>query len=300
MEKEVVLITGGSGLVGSVLQQTLEQAGYEVILLSRNVKNEHSFLWDIEKNFIDKKAILKCDHLIHLAGAGIADKPWTDARKKEIIDSRVNSTALLVKSFKQHQKELKTVIAASAIGYYGFETSEHIYTETDAPAQGFLADTCVAWEKASDELKFVSERMVKLRIGVVLDKRGGALKKIAEPVKYYAGAVIGTGKQYMPWIHVKDLCGMILFALKNEKVNGTYNAVCSNHINNEAFTKAIAKALHKPIILPHAPAFIIKTLFGELAGMVLEGSRVSNQKIIDTGFKFKYESMDGALADLLK
>ena len=300
MEKEVVLITGGSGLVGSVLQPMLEQAGYEVILLSRNVKNEQSFLWDVEKNFIDKQAIIKCHHVVHLAGAGIADKTWSDARKKEIIDSRVDSTNLLIKSLKQHQKELKTVVAASAIGYYGFETSEHIYSELDPPAKGFLADTCVAWEKATQQFDEVSDRLVQFRIGVVLDKNGGALKKMAQPVHFYAGAAIGSGKQYMAWIHVKDLCALILFALQNEKTKGVYNAVSSTHIHNEDFTKAIGKALHKPIILPHIPAFIIRTLFGEMSGMVLEGSRVSNQKIIDAGFKFKFENIDEALADLFK
>jgi uncharacterized protein (TIGR01777 family) len=300
MSKEVVLITGGTGLIGSVLQSMLIDAGYEVILLSRNKKDEHSFLWDIEKNFIDKQAILKSQHLIHLAGAGIADKPWTADRKKEIIDSRVDSTALLVKSFKQNKIELKTVITASAIGYYGFETTEHIYVETDLPAKGFLAETCVAWENATNEFKMISDRLVQLRIGVVLDKNGGALKKMAQPVHYYVGAAIGTGKQYMPWIHVKDLCAMILFALQNEKTKGVYNAVSSEHINNETFTKAIGKALHKPILLPHAPAFLIRALFGEMADMVLEGSRVSNQKIVTDGFNFKFNKIDEALVDLLK
>jgi uncharacterized protein (TIGR01777 family) len=300
MEKEVVLITGGTGLVGKVLKPMLEHAGYEVILLSRSVKNEQSFLWEVEKNFIDKKAVLKCHHLVHLAGAGIADKPWTETRKKEIIDSRVDSTNLLVKSFKQHQKELKTVIAASAIGYYGFETSEHIYTEEDAPATGFLADTCVAWEQATLKFNEVCDRLVQLRIGVVLDKNGGALKKMAQPVHFYAGAAIGSGKQYMPWIHIQDLCAMILFALQNKNVGGVYNAVGSAHTNNDAFTKAIAKALHKPILLPHIPAFVIKTLFGEMAGMVLEGSRVSNKKIVDAGFVFKFNNIDEALENLLQ
>ena len=299
MKKEVVLITGGTGLIGSVLQTILLDAGYEVILLSRNAKNENSYLWDVEKNFIDNQAILKADHLIHLAGAGIADKPWTEARKKEIIDSRVDTTSLLIESFKQHKKELKTVIAASAIGYYGFKTSKHIYTETDAPATGFLADTCVTWEKATSAFNEISERLVQIRIGVVLDKNGGALKKMAQPVHFFAGAAIGSGKQYMPWIHVKDLCDMILYTLKNQKTHGIYNGVCSTHITNEDFTKAIGKALHRPILLPAIPAFVIKALFGDMAGMVLEGSRVSNEKIKETGFNFKFENIDLALEDLL-
>ena len=300
MKKEVVLITGGTGLIGTVLQTILLDAGYEVILLSRNAKNENSYLWDVEKNFIDKQAILKADHLIHLAGAGIADKPWTEARKKEIIDSRVDTTSLLIESFKQHQKVLKTVIAASAIGYYGFKTSQHIFTETDAPATGFLADTCVTWEKATSAFNEISERLVQIRIGVVLDKNGGALKKMAQPVQFFAGAAIGSGKQYMPWIHVKDLCDMILYTLKNQKTHGIYNGVSSTHITNEDFTKAIGKALHRPILLPAIPAFVIKALFGDMAGMVLQGSRVSNEKIKETGFNFEFENIDSALKDLFR
>lgn len=298
--KEVVLLTGGTGLIGTTLKPVLEQAGYEVILLSRTVKNEHSYLWDIEKNFIDKKAILNTTHLVHLAGAGLTDKPWTEARKKEIIDSRVDSAELLIKSFKQHQHELKTVIAASAIGYYGLETTAHRYSETDPAGSGFIAETCQRWEKATADFIEVSDRLVQLRFGVVLEKHGGALKKIAQPIQFYAGAVLGTGKQFMPWIHIKDLCAQILFSIQNPKINGVYNAVSSAQSTNEEFTKAIAKTLHKPIILPHVPPFVMRALFGELAEMVLEGSRVSNQKIKEAGFKFEFESLEEALEDLLK
>lgn len=298
MNKEVVLITGGSGLIGSVLKPMLEEAGYEVRLLSRTKKNEKSFLWDVEKNFIDQKAILNTHHLIHLAGSGIADKAWTEERKKEIVDSRVDSTTLLLRSFQQHQIELKTVVAASAIGYYGTITSEHIYTETDKPGEGFLAETCVQWEHSTSTLETICDRLIQLRIGVVLDKNGGALKKMAQPVHFYAGATIGSGKQYMPWIHVKDLCSLILFSLKNEKIKGVYNAVSSEHINNENFTHAIGKALHKPILLPAVPSFVLKPILGEMSTMVLEGSRVSNQKIKDAGFKFKFDNIHEALKDI--
>ncbi|HRG58778.1 MAG TPA: TIGR01777 family oxidoreductase [Bacteroidia bacterium] len=295
MNKEVVLVTGGTGLIGNVLIPLLQNAGYEVIILSRSRKNENSFLWDIDTNFVDKKAIIKSHHLIHLAGASIADKPWSETRKKEIVDSRVNSAELMIKAFKQNHIELKTVVAASAIGYYGTETSEHIYTENDQAGRGFLAETCVEWEKATHQFQQIAQRLVQLRIGVVLDKNGGALKKMAQPIHFYAGAALGTGKQYMPWIHVYDLCNMILFALKNHHVNGTYNAVSSSYINNDEFTHAIGKALLKPIVLPAIPAIVLKTVFGEMANMLLEGSRVSNQKIKQAGFEFKYDSIDKAL-----
>lgn len=298
MNKEVVLVTGGTGLIGQVLIPMLEDAGYEVILLSRTQKNEKSFLWDIETNFIDKQAIIKSQHLIHLAGTGIADKPWSESRKKEIIDSRVNSTALLLKSFKQNNIELKTVVAASAIGYYGTVTNEHVYTENDSPGNGFLADSCVQWEKATSQLSEITDKLVQLRIGIVLDKNGGALKKIAQPIHFYAGAALGTGKQYTPWIHVKDLCNIIMFALKNQQVKGIYNAVSSSNITNAEFTQAIGKALHKPILLPPVPAFVLKTILGEMANMVLEGSKVSNQKIKQAGFKFQYDNIDEALQQI--
>jgi hypothetical protein len=299
MEKEVVLITGGTGLVGKVLAPLLIKNGFEVILLSRNAQGENIFLWDISKNFIDKNAIIKCDHIIHLAGEGIADKHWTAERKKAIIDSRVLSSELLIKSLKQNNKEIKTIIAASAVGYYGSETSQHIYRETDKPSTGFLSETCVEWEQATAGFAPYCDRLIQLRLGVVLDKNGGALKKIAQPINYYAGTVLGDGKQYMPWIDVNDLCQMILFCIQNQKVEGIYNAVASEHISNETFTQAIAKALGKSIILPHVPAFVIKMIFGELAVTVLEGSRVSNEKIKQAGFQFKSDTIEKSLTNLL-
>lgn len=298
MKKEVVLITGGTGLIGSVLKEYLKAANYEVILLSRHHKSEDSYLWAVETNFIDKRAIERCDHLIHLAGAGIAEKPWTPSRKKEILDSRVQSTELLIKALKQQRKELKTVVAASAVGYYGVTTSEQVYVESDQASSGFLAETCEIWEQATKNFEELSERLVQFRIGVVLDKQGGALKKMAQPVNFFAGAALGTGKQYMPWIHVKDLCRMMVFALQHQTVSGVYNAVSSSHITNETFTKALGKVLHRPIVLPPIPGFVIKMLFGEMAEMILEGSRVSNEKIRASGFKFEFDDIDKALQDL--
>lgn len=299
MEKEVVLITGGTGLVGKVLSPLLIKNGFEVILLSRNAQGENVFLWDISKNFIDKNAIIKCDHIVHLAGEGIADKHWTAERKKAIIDSRVLSSELLIKSLKQNNKEIKTIIAASAVGYYGSETSQHIYRETDKPSTGFLSETCVEWEQATVDFAPYCDRLIQLRLGVVLDKNGGALKKIAQPINYYAGTVLGDGKQYMPWIDVNDVCQMILFGIQNQQIRGIYNAVASQHITNEIFTHAIAKALNKSIVLPHVPAFVIKMIFGELAVTVLEGSRASNEKIKQAGFKFQFDTIEKALNNLL-
>lgn len=290
-----MLITGGTGLVGSVLKPLLEKAGYEVIMLSRTIKNEHTYLWDVEKNFIDKQAIVKCDHLVHLAGSGIADQSWTDQRKKEIINSRTDSSELLLRYFYEQGRAVKTVVAASAVGYYGSVTGKHIYTETDKHGSGFLAETCVLWEKATHQLAEISDRLVQLRIGIVLDKNGGALKKLAQPVYFFAGAALGTGKQYVPWIHVHDLCNMILYAIKNQQVSGVYNAVSSSQITNEELTKAIGIALHRPVFLPAVPAFLLKAFLGEMSQMVLEGSRISNEKIKSAGFKFRYENIDDAL-----
>jgi uncharacterized protein (TIGR01777 family) len=295
MDKEVVLITGGTGLVGKVLKPMLETAGYQVIMLSRSVKNNQSYLWDIEKNFIDKEAIVKCDHLIHLAGSGIADKSWTDKRKKEIINSRTDSSELLLQYFQQQGRAIKTVVAASAVGFYGSVTGEKIYTEADENGKGFLAETCVLWEKATQKLANISERLVQLRIGIVLDKNGGALKKLAQPVYFYAGAALGSGKQYMPWIHVYDLCNMILFAIQNKQLSGVFNAVSSSHTNNEEFTKAIGSVLHRPVFLPAVPAFVLQMFLGEMSQMVLEGSKISNEKIKKAGFKFRYDKVDDAL-----
>jgi uncharacterized protein len=299
--KQRILITGGSGLVGKHLSRHLEVAGYEVAWLVRNPENAavKSFYWNPYKKEMDEKALYWANHIIHLAGAGIADKPWSKERKEEIIRSRVEPTLFLKRKLEENNLQLSTLIAASAVGYYGFKTTDKIFRENDNPSDDFLGDTCVKWEQAHEELASQFHRTVIMRVGIVLAKEGGALPKMSAPVYFMAGAPLGSGNQYLPWIHMDDLCRMFLFALQNNEMKGIYNSCGKQHTTNAEFTKAIGKAVGRPVFLPNVPAFFIKTLFGEMAGMVLEGSRVSSEKIEQAGFSYQYPELETALKNLL-
>lgn len=264
----------------------------------KNGEKIKSYQWDIDKGWIEEGAIENADYIIHLAGADIADKRWTHKRKKEIIESRIKTANLLYEKVKAGNAILKSFISASAIGYYGAVTTDKIYTEDNTPAEDFLGKTCQLWEKAADQFSGLGIRTVRIRVGVVLAKEGGALPKMALPVKLFAGAAIGSGNQYIPWIHIDDLCNIFIKAIESEEMHGAYNAVSPNHAINKEITKVIAKTLNKPLILPNVPAWFFKLIFGEMAGILLNGSRVSSEKIVNEGFEFKYPEIEKALKDL--
>ncbi|UMB60505.1 TIGR01777 family oxidoreductase [Lutibacter sp. A80] len=295
-----ILITGGSGLIGSYLSNLLKSKGHSVSILSRKKSSDPSiFYWDITNNYIDPEAIISAEYIIHLAGAGIADKRWTSARKKNLIDSRVKSTNLIYNKVKELNPNLKGFISASGIGFYGAITSEKIYNENDAPYNDFLSKVCVLWEKSALQFNSLNIRTVILRTGIVLSKEGGALKKIIKPIKLGFGAALGSGKQYMPWIAMEDLCNMYVSSIENTNFKGVYNAASPEHITNNELTKLSAKILKKPLWLPNAPSFILKILLGELAVILLEGSRVSSEKVKNIGFKFEYTSLEKYLNKIL-
>jgi len=295
-----ILITGGRGLIGETITEKLVANGYSVSILSRNKSlKPNEFYWNISTNYIDKNAFKNIDFIIHLAGAGIADKRWTSKRKETIINSRINSTNLLFKKIKEYKISLKGFIAASAIGYYGAITSKKIFIENDESGNDFLSEVCKHWEKASFQFKELKIRTVILRTGVVFSKKGGAFEKISKPIKLGIGSPIGKGNQYIPWIHIDDLCEMYINAIENVRLNGVYNAVAPNHCTNKQLTKEIANTLNKPIWLPNIPSFLLKLIFGKMAIMLLEGSRVSSEKIKETGFKFKFPKLGVALNNLI-
>jgi len=296
---ETILITGGSGLIGTHLQTLLSENGYNVRILSSRQSN-NNFYWNIEKGEIDRNAIEGVDHIIHLAGTNISEKRWTSKQKQSILDSRIKSAKLLYDTIQSLEQKPKTYISASAIGYYGAITSEHVFSETDNPASDFLGTVCEKWEQAANCFENLGLRVVKLRTSVVLTKQGGVLEKLATPTRFGFGASIGTGKQYFPWIHIDDLCEMYLKAISNKSINGSYNAVAPQHCTNREFTKTVAKVLHRPIILPAIPSIILRIAFGEMADLLLKGSRVSCQKIIDSNFRFRFPTLELALKDLLK
>ena len=296
-----ILISGGTGLIGKELSKALQQQGFNVAHLSRSkagVDDVKTYLWDIEKKFIEPEAFDNVNVIIHLAGSGIADARWTKSRKKEILNSRVDSCNLLFDYVKKKNIKLDAFISASGTGYYGAITTTHFFTENDPPANDFLGQTCVLWEKAADNFLSLNTRVVKIRTGIVLSKRGGALEKMAAPVKCYLGASLGTGKQFMPWIHISDLVNIYLKAVNDTAMNGAYNAVAPESTTNDNFNKKIAECLKKPLLLPPVPALIMKIALGEMAKLVLEGSAVSSEKIQNSGFVFRFANLKESLKDL--
>lgn len=295
-----ILITGGTGLVGTKLTNALRTRGDEIRILTTSAiraEQPDAFYWNLKDQYIDYRAFEGVDYIIHLAGAGVADKPWSEKRKKLIYDSRIKNTNLLFERLKG--SKVKGVIAASAIGYYGMDTGEKWLNEADARGTDFLSDVVADWEEAIFSLNERAERVTALRIGIVLSTDGGALKKMAPPFRYGLGAPIGTGKQWMSWIHEDDLVGMILFALDKE-LEGVYNAVAPHPVTNAEFSRVLAKTLGKPFFLPNVPAFALKLVFGEMARVVLGGNRVKADKIKKAGYPFKFNKIDEALRDLLK
>lgn len=298
---ETVLITGGSGLIGQALSKLLVENDYAVRHLSRSVSGNEkypTFKWNLNNQELDIKAVEGVDHIIHLAGENVGEGRWTTERKKRILSSRVDTLTLLQKHLQKGQ--LKSFISASGISYYGTKTTPNIFNENDPKGTDFLADISVQWEKKAFEMESVANRVVALRTGVVLSNSGGALEKLIKPIKMGIGSALGSGKQYMPWIHINDLCAIYLHALQNTNFSGSYNAVSSQHTTNLEMTQAVAKALDKKLWAPKVPAFMLKLLFGEMAQIILEGSRIDNSKLKATGFTLKFDDLDTALTNLLK
>jgi uncharacterized protein (TIGR01777 family) len=295
-----ILLTGGSGLLGRHLSKALLAKGYTVSHLSRKGGNNpqiKTFIWDIDKGIIDEHCIDGVDTIVHLAGSGIAENRWTDARKKDLIDSRVKSIELVYDLLKHKQHQVTSVVSASGIGYYGNRGDELMY-ETSPPTSDFISQCCVLWEAAVDEGEKLGARVLKFRTGVVLDKNGGALPTLAQPIKLYFGSPISSGKQWVPWIHWQDVVDMYLLAIENKNLAGVYNMVAPNPVTNKQLTQAVAKQLHKPLWAPNVPDFVLKLLLGEMSSIVIGSTRVSSQKIENAGFKFKFAGLDAALSEI--
>lgn len=296
-----ILITGGSGLIGNAISRLLVEKNYQPVLLSRIGDDSSSikkYKWDITKGYIDSKAFEGVEHIIHLAGAGVADKRWTPAYKKEIIDSRVKSSELLFNFISKNNYNVKTLVGGSAIGYYGAKQSEKVITEADALGNDFLAESCKLWEQSYTPFINAGVRTVIIRTGVVLSHHAGAYKKMAVPFKFGLGAAIATSKQYLPWIHINDIAAMFVYALLNEKIIGVYNGVATELITNKDFSKQLAFSFNKPFFLPPVPTMLLKMAMGEGACMLTEGLKISNRKIKETGFVFEFESASAALKNL--
>jgi uncharacterized protein (TIGR01777 family) len=299
---EKVLIVGGSGMVGNQLQKKLINRGYSVAILGRakhKLPEVKSYIWDIKQKTIDEEAIKTADYIVNLAGAGIADARWTDSRKETILSSRVDSTTLLIQTLIKTNSKPKAYISASAVGYYGAITSQKIYTEEDLPSADFLSTTCQSWENSSNPILDLKIRRVLIRIGVVLSNKGGALAKLKIPFKFGLGSAVASGQQYIPWIHIDDLCESFIKAIEDSKMNGIYNAVAPNPETNKSFSSILAKVLNKPFWMPNVPQFVLQLLMGEMSVIITKGSQVSCKKLLATGFHFKYPTLTEALNNLV-
>ncbi len=298
-----ILIAGGTGLVGRRLIELLEQQGKTVRLLTRSPKGKNQFAWDPAKGTIDEQAVFGVDAVINLAGAGIADARWTTARKKLLIDSRVQSTNLLHQTFVKTGSKPSVYLSASAIGIYG-NSGEEIQTEDQTidqqPNRPFMVDCCDQWEKAAMDIEQEGIRTALFRIGIVLDKNGGALAEISKPIHFGLAAYFGDGKAWYSWIHNDDLCNLLIWAVQNHDIKGIYNAVAPNPVRNLEFVKTTAFAMKKWAIPVPAPSFALQLLMGEMAAVVLNSNRVSANKLLSAGFHFEYPTLKEALVNVYK
>ncbi|CAG5012882.1 Epimerase family protein [Dyadobacter sp. CECT 9275] len=299
-----VLITGGTGLIGSRLTELLLERGYSVAHLSRKKQKKSSvpvYQYDTAKGYIEDGALEGMAYLIHLAGAGIADERWTEERKKVIISSRTEPINLITSKLREKQIFPRAFISASGSAFYGGDTGDRKHTEDCPPGNDFLAEVSVLWENAADQVRELGVRTVKLRTGVVLSKKGGALPKITLPIRFGLGAPLGPGTQWMSWIHIDDLCRMYIEAMENDSWEGAYNAVSAPPTTNRQVTIAISRILQKPQWLPPVPAFALRLIFGEMAGVVLGSNYVENYRIeTETNFIYEFPQLTNALENIFK
>ncbi len=301
---KTILVTGGNGLVGKVLVEKLVKLDYKVIVLSRSKKKESEnisyALWNINKGEIDIEAIKKVDAIIHLAGAGVMDKKWTDEYKKEIEHSRTKSSGLIIDALKNNEHKVKTIVSASAIGWYGEDKGDGLFfKEDEKSAEGFLGNTCKLWEQSVEAAAALNIRVCKLRIGIVLSKDGGAYKEFKTPLKFGIAAILGSGKQIISWIHIEDLCNQFIFALENDSMHGSYNAVTAMPVSNKVLTLQIANVTRGNFFIPiHVPTFMLKIILGDRSIEILKSTTVSNEKIVNAGYKYLYPSIEEAVKNI--
>jgi uncharacterized protein (TIGR01777 family) len=300
-----VLITGGSGLIGSALARELGQAGQDVVVLSRDpsrVKNlppnVRAARWDgVSAEGWADLAEGPDTAIVHLAGEGIADGRWSAERKRRIVDSRLRSSAAVASAIRQTKIKPRVLLQGSAVGYYG-PCGDEVVGEEHAPGSDFLARVCVDWEKSTAEVEALGVRRALLRTGIVLAKEGGALPKMVLPFRLFAGGPLGTGRQWMPWIHLADQVGASHFLLDNDQARGPFNLSAPEPVRNRDLGRALGEVLHRPSFLP-APGFALHLVLGEMAGMVLEGQRAVPQALQKLGYAFRFPDLRQALHDLL-
>ena len=292
-----ILLTGGTGFIGDQLVRQLIEKGHKVRILTREKEVEPPYYsWD--KSSIDDKVFEDLDGIIHLAGAPLLNT-WTKSYKKEIIDSRVNTANLLFEKIKQLNIPLKFFITAAGSSYYGQKTSNVIFKETDKPGNDFLAEVCVHWENAAFQFESIGARVVAIRTPMVLDRKAEAYRLMKMPTQFGFGACLGSGQQWTTWIHLEDLCRIYIASVENDTYKGAINAVTSDQIPHKIFMEILAKQLHSKIRLPNIPSALVKLGMGEKSVLILEGARLSNEKLLETHFKFNYPNLNVALEEIM-
>ena len=304
---ETILIAGGSGMIGRSLSELLVTEGYRVIVLSRKSEEAHEGIrysqWDIQEQTYDPNAFAEAHVIIHLAGANIAEKRWTEKRKKEIRESRVQSSALIIKALKETPNQVKTVVAASAIGWFGRDHKKKPvpFTENDQPAAGFLGETCRVWEESIEPVKALGKRLVKFRTGIVISNDGGAIEEFKKPLRFGIATILGSGKQMISWIHIDDLCRLYLEAIRNIQLEGVYNAVAPEPCSNKRLTLELAKRMKgNNFLAVHVPSFMLHLVLGEMSIEVLKSTTVSSKKLQQQGFQFQFPTIPAAMRALEK
>ena len=297
-----ILITGASGLIGTSLQRSFDEKGYEMLLASRSEpKSERDIQWNADTGFAkeDLPRLEGLDAAIHLAGESISALRWTDEKKKAIRDSRVHGTRTMIETFAQLEEKPKVFISASAIGFYGDRGDDEV-TETSAAGDTFLSDVSKEWESESRRAEDMGIRTVLLRNGIVLSKEGGALATMMTPFKLGVGGVVGSGKQWMSWVSLDDVVGIVNYALENENLRGAINVASPNPVTNEEFTKTLGEVLYRPTFLP-LPEFAVNLVFGEMGdALLIDSTKVIPKRLLDAGYKFKYPEIKPALENAVK
>ncbi len=295
-----ILVAGGTGLIGSNLITKLKQKNYNVVLLStqKNKADNHSiFYWQPAKNELPMVALDGVNICINLCGEGIFDKPFSELRKQQLVESRVVPTNVLFEAFKLRNEPLLHYIGGTATGFYS-NICEDKMAEDYTNGEGFISELVVDWEKSIQQFKEIAPLVSVMRTGIVLSEKGGFLKQLATPIRYFAGAVPGNGQQIISWIHIDDWSQMLIHLLE-KKIAGTFNAVASHPVKLETLTREIAHILHRPLLLPNIPVVALKLIFGERYKLLLTSQNISNDKIKQTGFKFDFELSKMALQNLL-